>query len=1132
MELFAHTGRGPVGKILFAMRLSFFMILGTALHLSAASYSQQVTIRARNLPLEKVFSLIEKQTGYNFVYNDQLIANSNVTLDMQQASLESALEACLEGKDLSYAIRYKTIIIRKAVPINTLLLPPPGYTVTGRVRDMRNMPLEGANVVLTLLHGTGQRRGTSTNENGAFVFTNIAAGDYMLEISMIGKARFRNPITVSGNLMLPPVDLKDTVMTDKEVVVNGIYQRPVANYTGAARSFTAAQLQQANPTSVLSALRSLDASFQMPSDISFGSDPNHLPQMQLRGANGVSNANLTSQYGYISNPPLFILDGFEVTLEKIFDLDMGRVKKATLLKDAAATSIYGSRAANGVVVIETVQPMPGKMRLNLGSVFGVTAPDLTSYHLLNASQKLQLEQYAGIYHSTTPATQQALNELYAQRLAEVQRGVNTYWLSQPLSTELSQKHNIYLDGGDQYMRYGVDASYNKNTGVMKGSSRQVLSGGVNLAYRKDALQFTNYLSVTSNKSVNSPYGSFSQYSTLNPYWRVTDSTGRISKILQSSASAPNNTTVYNPMYDQTLKTIDQTDYTNITENFQADWNIRPELKISARFSLQDQVHGSDVFKPADAVEFAEVPDSLFSTRGYYSKGSGKDISYQGDLYLNYGKTMGRNVLFATLGSHIQQSSSSFATTMVQGFPNASMSDILFGLQYPVNGVPTGSESTSRMLGFFANGSYAYADRYLVDASFRNDGSSQFGSERHYAPFWSTGLGWNLHKEAFLRNVKAINRLKLRASYGSTGAQNFPSYASLQTYGYLVGQRYLNHIGATLLGLGNDKLQWQQTNKLDVGADIILFRDHLSGSLDYYVEKTNDLFTQINTTPSSGFNSYYANLGNSQNRGMEVNLTGWIIRNERKNIFVSVFVTALHNVNRLTKISDALKAQNDAAVAQQKNGTVTAPVLQYQEGQSLSAIYAVRSKGIDPSTGNEIFVTKDGKQTYRWDARDEVVVGDNQAKLNSNFGTNIMYKGISLNVIMRTELGGQMYNSTLASMVDNANPYYNVDVRVLNDRWKQPGDVKPYKGLVDIYGNTRTDITNATSRFVQRNNTLYCDAINFGYLVPQSIVRHWGLSRAQAVFYIVSPFIASSIKQERGLDYPFARSYSLNLQLGF
>ncbi|HEY0271700.1 MAG TPA: SusC/RagA family TonB-linked outer membrane protein, partial [Chitinophaga sp.] len=550
------------------------------------------------------------------------------------------------------------------------------------------------------------------------------------------------------------------------------------------------------------------------------------------------------------------------------------------------------------------------------------------------------------------------------------------------------------------------------------------------------------------------------------------------------------------MYDATLHTINQTNYTNITENFQADWNILHELKLSGRFSLMSQNDGGDVFLPADAIEFAATPDSLFNTRGSYQQTTGKELSYQGDLFLNYGKNFGRHVLFATAGAHIQQNTSNTATVTVQGFPNDNMGDLLFGLQYPLNSVPTGSESTSRLLGYFANASYAYDDRYLLDLSFRNDGSSQFGTDRHFAPFWSVGGGWNLHKEAFFKPIKAIDRLKLRASYGSTGAQNFPSYASLQTYGYLVGGRYLDHIGATLLGLGNTRLQWQQTNKLNLGADIELFHHYVQGSFNYYVEKTDNLFTQINTAPSSGFSSYYANLGNSQNKGMEVYVTAFAVKDARKNIYLSFYANLLHNVNRLQKISDALKAQNDAAVDKQSSGEITTPVLLYKEGQSLSAIYAVRSKGIDPSTGNEIFLTKDGQQTYRWDPRDEVVVGDNQPKVTGNFGTNLLYKGISLNIAMHTELGGQMYNNTLASMVENADPAGNVDIRVLNQRWKAPGDITPYKGLVDIYGVTRTDITRASSRFVQRNNTLYCDAVSFGYLVPQVIVSRWGMTRVQ------------------------------------
>jgi hypothetical protein len=415
-----------------------------------------------------------------------------------------------------------------------------------------------------------------------------------------------------------------------------------------------------------------------------------------------------------------------------------------------------------------------------------------------------------------------------------------------------------------------------------------------------------------------------------------------------------------------------------------------------------------------------------------------------------------------------------------------------------------------------------------------DGSSLFGSNRHFAPFWSLGLGWNVHKEKFIHIPEVVNRLKLRASFGSTGSQNFPFFASAQTYSYLTSTRYLDNIGATMLNLGNPDLRWQQTNKLNTGVDLELFKGRIQATFNYYVEKTNDLFTVINTTPSSGFSSFYANLGTVQNRGIELYLTAFVLKNETKNTYWSFYANLLNNKNRLLKISDALKEQNDKAVGEQTKTTdpITSPVLQYSEGQSISTIYAVRSQGIDPSTGDEIFLTRDGQQTYRWDPRDEVPVGDNQPKVSGNLGTNFMYRGISVNVSMRTELGGQLYNKTLSDRVENADPVYNVDERVLTDRWQKPGDQAKYKGLATLDGTTRTDITRATSRFIQDNNTLYCDAITLGYLFPRRLTEKWKMSRFQCYVYINNPFVVSSIRQERGIDFPFARNYALSIQLGF
>ncbi|SFD08911.1 TonB-linked outer membrane protein, SusC/RagA family [Chitinophaga sp. CF118] len=1112
-----------------ALRRCLYLLIAL-LNLCARGTAQEITYAGKNVPVKTVFKEVEKQTGYFVIYNGPVLDNIPlISIKADHLPLTKFLDLLFKDLPVDYIIRSKTIVLfsKQKQPSDG---PPPAL-VTGVVTDKDGQPLPDATVSVK-----GKNVFAPTGADGSFSIM-AEEGDVLL-ITCINQASIEVKVRSSPTSGITVI-LQPLVFNLNETVVNGIYKRPVENYTGEAKIYTVDQLRTANNTSVTGALRSLDASFQVPSDVNFGSDPNHLPQIQVRGANSIANTNLTSQYGYISNPPLFILDGFEVPLQKVYDLDMNRVSKVTILKDAAATSIYGSKAANGVLVIESIQPRKGRLRLSYNNNLSLSTPDLTSYHLLNAEQKLQLEQVAGIYNKSSSqplSSQEALAEIYNRRLAEVRRGVNTYWLSQPLKTAFAQKHSVYLDGGDDYMRYGVDVSYANTPGVMKGSKRDNLSGGVNLVYHKGPLQFSNYLSVTSNKAVNSPYGDFSQYAKLNPYWRAVDSlSGKVSKILQySDYDAGLQNTVYNPMYDAQLKTKNTTGYVNITNNFQADWNILKDLKLSTRFSMYSQRNTADFFLPADAVEFVNTPDSLFSTRGYYQQTTGLSSSYQGDVYLNYGTNFGRHTLFSTAGYHIQQDKSNASTVMVQGFPNADLDNILFGLQYPVNGKPTGTESIQRLISYYANVSYAYDYRYLLDLSFREDGSSLFGSNKHYAPFWSVGIGWNVNKEKFLHIPAMINRFKLRASIGTTGSQNFPPFAAAQTYQYLTSTRYLDHIGASLLSLGNTDLKWQQTNKLNIGTDIELFRGKMQLTFNYYVERTNDLFTTVNTTPSTGFSSFFANLGTLKNKGMEVYLTVFAMKKEKENIFWSIYGNLLHNQNKLLRISDALKAQNEQAVGEQTKSDkpVTAPVLQYKEGQSVSTIYAVRSLGIDPSTGNEVFLTANGEQTYRWSPLDEVPVGDNQPEVTGNFGTNFMYKGFSVNVSMRTELGGQIYNNTLADRVENADPVYNVDVRVLTDRWQKPGDVVRYKGLTNLNGNTRTDITKATSRFIQDNNTLYCDAITLGYLFPHSLTDKWKMSRLQCYLYINNPFVISSVRQERGLSYPFARNYSFSLQVGF
>src|SRR5690606_9934288 len=284
-------------------------------------------------------------------------------------------------------------------------------------------------------------------------------------------------------------------------------------------------LMQAGNQNLLQSLRNLDPSFRIKDNLEAGSDPNRMPDIQMRGTSSLPD--LKGEYQANPNQPLFILDGFEATIQKVYDLDMNRVHSVTLLKDAAAKAIYGARAANGVVVIETILPKSGQLRISYTGKVDITAPDLTSYNLTNAGEKLQAERDAGLYNSGNPDIQYLFNKQYNDRLQAVLAGVNTYWLSQPLQTGIGQKHSLYLEGGDPRMRYGLDFAYSKIAGVMKGSDRNVVSGAATLSYRYRKFSFRNALMVTFNKSDNSPYGSFSEYTKQNPYYRIKDDQGNL-----------------------------------------------------------------------------------------------------------------------------------------------------------------------------------------------------------------------------------------------------------------------------------------------------------------------------------------------------------------------------------------------------------------------------------------------------------------------------------------------------------------------------------------------------------------------------------------------------------------------------
>lgn len=1115
-------------KIFLRMKMLLFFTLVFSFGLSAMSYAQEnrVTLKMRDVSLEKVLLELKKQTAVRFFYSmDKIRDVQHLSVNAREKELGELLKGLLQNTDLSFTYVDDIIVIKDRVKnIN-----PPEDQVTsmeikGQVKDSKGSLLPGVTVAVE-----GTTLGVVTDAEGCFKLALPQKETVTLIFSFIGMKS--QEVAYNGQTFLNII-LEENVTEMEEVVVNGIFERKKESFTGSATVIRKEELMRSGSQNLLQNLRNIDPSFRIVENLDYGSDPNRMPEIQMRGQQGIPD--IKGSYNGNPNQPLFVLDGFEADISTVFDLDMNRVETVVLLKDAAAKAIYGARAANGVVVIETRKPEAGKLKISYKGDVNITVPDLTGYNLCNAYQKYIVEKEHDVFGQEAMHPEFAyyrethLNEV----LKEINRGVDTYWLSKPLHVGVGHRHSAYLEGGDERIRYGVDLLYNDVNGVMKESDRKTFTGGFTLSYRYKNLLFRNQFNVSLNRADDSPYGPFSDYTKLNPYWSPYDEDGNLKQVLGTTGGGGFVETTYgNPLWNARINTKNFSKYTELINNFYIEWNVLEQLKLVGRLGLSKKQNTREDFYPASHTRFAEYTVEKFFERGSYEKTTGESSSVRTDINANYSLLLGRHQLYVNAGFNLQQNTAEESGFKAEGFPNDRMDFIAFAKQFPANARPTGAEGMNRELGFLAALNYSYDDRYLADFSYRATASSLFGKDKRWGQFWSAGIGWNVHREHFLENWEWLTQLKLRASTGYTGSQNFSSYQALATFSYYQSQAYDNWVGSYLLSLPNDELKWQKTMDYNVGFDLNMW-GRLSARFDYYLQKTEDQLLDLTIPPSMGFTTYKENLGSTENKGLELKLNAQVLADSKKDRYLSVFFSIASNSNKIRKISNALKSYNDSNDKELTDGKdadgnkSNKPLLHYVEGQSVNAIWAVRSLGIDPASGEEMFLTKNGEVTSEWKAEDQVVCGDAMPKCTGAFGLNMDYRGVFLNLSFYYQFGGQIYNQTLVDRVENANSLLNVDKRIYDAVWKQPNDRVAYR--FNYNGNTRP-----TSRFVQDLSELQLSSLNVGYdFKHHAFLKKIGLQQLKASFYMNDVFRASSVKIERGLEYPFAHTYSFSLQVTF
>lgn len=1068
-----------------------------------------------NLTVKEAIKFVLSESNYKLTYAlPDFDDSKHISMSLKNVKVEDALNMILDANNLTYTVKDNNIIISKKQSISSS--QEKKITIKGRVVDFEKEPLSGVDILIK-----GTTIGTTTNVNGEYSI-NVNSRSAILIFRFLGMKTEEVPVK---NRAIIDVVMEDSENILKDVVVTGMFTRKAESFTGSITSIKGEDLLKLGNQNLIVSIKNIEPSFVILEDLEVGSNPNILPNIELRGTS--SFPDLKEEFQSNPNLPLFILDGFEASLAKVIDFDMNLIESVTILKDATAKAIYGSKAANGVVVIETKKLEGGALRVSYTGSMNVEIPILNVYDLCNAREKLDIEYQRGRYNNVNPVTDLAYKQIYNELLKEVERGVNTYWLSKPVRSGFGNKHTFTVEGGDKTYTYSLYLSSNNIKGSMNDSDRNTLTGGVSIGYRHSKLLLKNQLNITYNKASN-PSSSFSEYLNMNPYWRDRDESGKVTKEVGYFGRY-----YYNPEWDRQIGTFRLSNYLDITNNFNAEYRVTQNLKIVGRFNVSKQINESDTFLPPSHSTFL-LGTSGTAYRGSYTYAPGKSLSVNGDINLSWSSVIKeKSLIFINLGSTISEANSESLGFTANGFPYDKMNNMLFAQE--LTGRPSGRESTVRDLGLVGVFNYSYSERYLADFSFRTSGSSQFGSNNRWGKFWALGAGWNVHKEKFMANVKKLRQLKLRASLGYTGSQNFNAYQAIATYNYQTSSTYRSGIGASLIQFPNYDLAWQQKLDYNIGIDIDLV-NKLSFKFDYYLAFTNNLLTDITIAPSLGFETMKENMGKIKNTGAELRVQYFIFNNPTQRKSLSINFAAATNKNVIIEISDALRKYNESADAQKTGSSsgeadrlkYTRPAIRFSEGQSINGIWAVRSKGIDPATGNELFINPyTGEISYTWDANNQVIIGDTRPLVTGNFGLNFEYKGFNLNTSLGFKYKGYIYNTTLVNKVENANIEWNVDRRIFTDRWRTPGQIAPFKRISD------GTFTKPTSRFVQEENQLTINTINISYdFRYSSLIKKLGMQRLRVSAYTNNLFTFSTVKIERGTSYPFSRNFSLSISANF
>jgi TonB-dependent starch-binding outer membrane protein SusC len=1013
-------------KMLLIMKITAFLLLVACLQVSAKSYSQ-ITIKEKNAPLTKLFRELQKQSGYDFLYSATLIKDAGTsTVELHDVSLQQAIEECLKGKQLTYTIVEKTVIIRKKeeaplpLPVTEV---PPAITVSGRVTNEAGEPLAGVSVTVK-----GTTNGTTTNANGEYTLTNVDENATLvftatnIEAAEL-KVNKRETVSLVAKTKVSPLD-------EIQVIAYGTTTKRLN--TGNVTTITSKEIEKQPVNNPLFALagRVPGLSISQASGM-----PGSGVQINIQGQNSIGNGNT----------PFYVVDGVpyigqllpnlgntlglsqsggfvgNTTGNPLSFINPNDIASIEILKDADATAIYGSRAANGAILITTKRGHIGQTQVDFNIQTGI-GQVARKMKLLNTEQYLEIRKESYINDGNPIPDNSSVPDPSNYDLTVWDQNRYTDWQEELLgNTARYTNAQLTVTGGSENTQYLIGAGYHKETTVFPGDLNDQKKS-LNFSINSKSVNNKFHISLTGNYLIDN-----NKLSSVDLTELAMKMPPNMPALLNEDGSlnwgrSPDGTPTIAYTTGNPLAYLNKI-YTNRTTNAIANINLSYKLfssltlKLSAGYNnLQsDEV----VTNPASTLpsEFA----STFNRTAQYNM-SGID-SWVVEPQVLYKKIMGWGQLNLTIGGSLQKTNSDRKLFEGSGYSNDLVLENINAAQTIVAGYDATIASVYKYSAVFGRLNYNLKDKFILNLTTRRDGTSRYGSENRFHTFGAVGAAWIFSKEKFINeNLGFLSFGKLRLSYGTTGSDQVSDYGYLSIYNNInPANPYSGGTGLRPSRLTNPFLQWEETKKFSAGIDVGLFNDHVLVNLNYFRNRSTNQLVDLTLPPSTGFGSI---LGNRpavvQNHGWEISLGSTIISSKK--------ITWASSINLTIPRNELVSFEGLST---------SAYALALKIGEPISVVTANKFLGVNSTTGTYEFLDKNGTITTNPDA----VSGNKTEFINTaqtlfgGFQNSISYKAFSLDLLfqyVRQKALSDRFGLLPGTII------LNQPTSVL-DRWQKQGD---------------------------------------------------------------------------------------------